>query len=842
MTTTGERGTAGGAGAPGGPRTADRTDRVAPRPGLWARWSVRDLRRRWLQVAAIALVIALGTGTYTGLMSSAEWRRTSYDASYAASDVHDLLVETVEGTTTDGGELRAAIAAVEHPEWIAGVTTALAVPVQVDASTPDEQILVPGRLVGVEVTGPGVEVDRITVVDGRPLAAGDDGQPVVLMDEHFRSARGLPTEGTLRISGDRQVAWVGSALSPRYFLVGAETGALFGSQGFAVLYGSQAWAQEVAGAPGQVTEAGVRLADGVDVEAARAELEAALADGSGSAVQVTPLTEERSYRILYDDIDGDQQLFTIFAGLILVGAAFAAFNLTGRIVESQRREIGVGMALGVPTRFLAVRPLLVALEIALLGVVLGIGVGLAMGVLMGSIIESFFPLPVWEQPFQLGVYARGTLLGIALVLLASVWPVARAVRVDPVDAIRTGPRTTRSGGLAPLVQRLPLPGRSLAQMPLRDVLRAPRRTVLTALGIAAMIATLIGVLGMVDSFLATVDRGEAEILGRSPERVTVTLQTFALADSPEVQAVVDTPGVARAEPGLRIGGTVTSDADSFDVALDVIDLSPDALWAPTPVAGSLQTDEPSLVLSQKAVDDLGVGVGDTVTFRHPLRDGLGYRWVESEVPVGAVHPNPYRFVAYMDIADADLFDLDGIVNLVEVQPEPGTDVEVLRRQLFGLAGVGSVQPVAEIVEVIRDTIAQVLDILVLVQWAVLLLAVLIAFNSSSIGADERAREHATMFAFGVPPRTVLALAVAESAIVGVVATALGVLIGLGLLQWMVSALIPTTLPDLLVTRDVAGTTFATAALLGIVAVALAPVLTLRKLRRMDIPSTLRVVE
>ena len=50
--------------------------------------------------------------------------------------------------------------------------------------------------------------------------------------------------------------------------------------------------------------------------------------------------------MLYDDIDNDQKFFTIFALLILAGAAFAAFNLIGRIVEAQRREIGVGMSLG----------------------------------------------------------------------------------------------------------------------------------------------------------------------------------------------------------------------------------------------------------------------------------------------------------------------------------------------------------------------------------------------------------------------------------------------------------------------------------------------------------------
>ena len=51
--------------------------------GLWLRWSWRDLRARWLQVLAIALVIALGTGSYAGLSSLTEWRRISTDDAYA---------------------------------------------------------------------------------------------------------------------------------------------------------------------------------------------------------------------------------------------------------------------------------------------------------------------------------------------------------------------------------------------------------------------------------------------------------------------------------------------------------------------------------------------------------------------------------------------------------------------------------------------------------------------------------------------------------------------------------------------------------------------------------------
>ncbi len=49
---------------------------------LWLRWSLRDLRARWVQVCAIAFIIAIGTGLYAGLSSTSQWRRVSYDASY----------------------------------------------------------------------------------------------------------------------------------------------------------------------------------------------------------------------------------------------------------------------------------------------------------------------------------------------------------------------------------------------------------------------------------------------------------------------------------------------------------------------------------------------------------------------------------------------------------------------------------------------------------------------------------------------------------------------------------------------------------------------------------------
>ena len=124
----------------------------------------------------------------------------------------------------------------------------------------------------------------------------------------------------------------------------------------------------------------------------------------------------------------------------------------------------------------------------------------------------------------------------------------------------------------------------------------------------------------------------------------------------------------------------------------------------------------------------------------------------------------------------------------------------------------------------------------------LALALLIAFNSTSISTDERARENATMLAFGVPVRGAVGLAVGESLIIGLLGTLLGIGAGLLVIGWVVNETLPETLPDLGLVVSISGGSILVAALVGVIAVAVAPLLTARRIRRMDLPSTLRVVE
>ena len=148
-------------------------------PLFLLRWSARDLRRRWLQVAAIALIIAIGTGVYSALGSTATWRRQSNDASFAALDMYDLRVKAADGVDAPTGAMLAALERLPDG-MVADAEERLVAPTQVDASTADRTVLVPGRIVGVDLTGEGPHLNRVWVEpgDGRTLTSTDAGTPL----------------------------------------------------------------------------------------------------------------------------------------------------------------------------------------------------------------------------------------------------------------------------------------------------------------------------------------------------------------------------------------------------------------------------------------------------------------------------------------------------------------------------------------------------------------------------------------------------------------------------------------------------------------------------------------
>ena len=592
---------------------------------LKLRWALRNAKSRWVQVVGIALMIAIGTGMFAGLSSVTQWRIVSNEASLELTNIYDTRARLGSESFLPQGALLDIARGVDGVE---AVEERLISSTQVEVATADGPLFVTGRILGVDMTDGGPDVNGVAVLVGRDIAETELGEPVVLLERNFGVYYDLPEEGEIQVGGGDTARYVGHAVSPEYFQV-VEEGALFGQANLAVLFTSLETAQELSGREGLINDLVLTVEPGVareDVEAALlAETAARYPD---TRLQLMRTEEDASYRALTRDPEGDQQFYNVFAFVLFAGAAFAALNFAARLVEAQRREIGTSMALGMKPAAIAVRPLLVGVQIAILGVVFGVGIGWLIGWLMAGVLESFVPIPVFQTPFQTGLFARVAAVGFVLPILAVLWPVLRAVRVKPVGAIRTGHLAARGGGLAPLVGRLPLPGSSLGRMPFRNLLRAPRRALLTLVAFMTILAVLFSVVGMRTTVLDTLAEGDEEQLRGVSDRLIVRLDSFHPLDSPEVSGTIDGVALRFAESGVILNATVHESGgegqadERLAVNVHFVDFE-NGNWKPTASEGALTTGIPGIVLARKAAANLGVSVGDSVMLTHPLRTDSG---------------------------------------------------------------------------------------------------------------------------------------------------------------------------------------------------------------------------
>jgi putative ABC transport system permease protein len=122
-------------------------------------------------------------------------------------------------------------------------------------------------------------------------------------------------------------------------------------------------------------------------------------------------------------------MFTIFAGIALVLSAVGLYAVTAYSVSQRTAEIGVRVALGAQANqvvWLILRRSLVQLAIAL---PIGIAGAFAVGRLLQSVV-------VKTNGRDLLTIAAIALLMVAVSLAACIWPARRAMRLDPVSALR----------------------------------------------------------------------------------------------------------------------------------------------------------------------------------------------------------------------------------------------------------------------------------------------------------------------------------------------------------------------------------------------------------------------
>ena len=146
-----------------------------------------------------------------------------------------------------------------------------------------------------------------------------------------------------------------------------------------------------------------------------------------------PLFEVRTMQQVLDE-DTSQRRFqsfvmSVFAGFALVLASIGLFGVLASLVSQRTQEIGIRMALGAQTKDVLGMVLSEGFRMVALGVIIGVAGGIALSWYLSGL---FFGVSATNP----ATYIEVALLMIVIALVACLLPAWRAVRVNPMVALR----------------------------------------------------------------------------------------------------------------------------------------------------------------------------------------------------------------------------------------------------------------------------------------------------------------------------------------------------------------------------------------------------------------------
>jgi putative ABC transport system permease protein len=575
------------------------------------------------------------------------------------------------------------------------------------------------------------------------------------------------------------------------------------------------------------SDADIRAADGVNVEAVRGRLTAAV----GPQYQVSSSRDVAagSAAAAKTQIGYLQTLLLAMAAASLLVGAFLIANTFSMVVASRTREIAVLRAAGATGRQVLGSILVEALLVGALASAAGTALGVAVAAGLRSLLAAFgTQLPNGPLAVDAATLAGSALIGVVVTVLAALGPARRASRVSPLAALRSsaapmgGGRAravaglvavalggtalvtaVRSGSIAlfavgsvllltglvlvgpaivaPLTQLLGeslrrgwLPGRLAKE----SAARAPRRTSATAMALAIGLALISFMSVLAASVKDSVASGYRETI--KADYVIESTRNEMLGGVPTAvsERVAALPQVAVASR-LRYGhwkdGEVTS-------ALTAVD--PATLPAVT-----------NLHLIQGRLSDLASG--GIVLAEHIARErhlGLGDTLAMTFARTGLQH---LRIVGLLRDQDADGLSTGYLISLTTFATHYSENVDAsvfvtLADGVDAAAGGSSLRaaladyPTADI----RDqgsavagrlqAIDQVLGMVTVLLLLTVAIATMGIANTLALSMLERTREIGLLRAVGMTRRQLRAMVRSEALLVAALAVLVGLLLGTGL--------------------------------------------------------------
>lgn len=374
---------------------------------------------------------------------------------------------------------------------------------------------------------------------------------------------------------------------------------------YAFAYGVEDLLKDLMG--GQYNQICVTTEDALSPAAFRREADQALGD---KVVNILSLKDNTQASFLMEMRDNLAPILRIFPVLFFLCAVLMMVSTMNRLVESARMDIGTFKALGYSDGTILWYYLLHAVLVVAVGFPIGAWAGKYVCALIVAAVATGCDLPPYTVVHDFAAW--GQALGITvLCCVGSAFLVARSLlKESPAQCMRPKPPKAAK---TVLLERLPALWRRLGfsqKYIIRGTLRNKVRMFTCIFGIAFCMALVFLAFALQDS----VNR-YADALASRQNRYDLMAALDMSVTRAQYERLTADAGVEEAELEMSTAGWLyTADqcaTAAITVAEDVVDLKRYDPYADGPIT----LPEDGLVLEEALAEDLGVGVGDTLSLR-----------------------------------------------------------------------------------------------------------------------------------------------------------------------------------------------------------------------------------
>jgi putative ABC transport system permease protein len=724
---------------------------------------LRDMWRLRVQAVAVVLVLACGLSIYVmaiGMYASLERTRADY---YTRNRMADLAVSLVRAPNR-------IVSALADAPGVAVVETRIAGYALLDLPGVVEPVS--ARLVSLPEHGR-PRVNDLTLVSGRWPDPAHNNE--VLLNQAFADATrlGPGSEIAATMHGRRErLTVVGVANSPEFVFVAAP-GELFPQpERFGVVWMGREALGRAYDLDGAFNEAVFLLARDADERVARNAVDALLA--SYGAAGAHGRDRMISDRFLTEELRQLATMATFLPTLFLLVAAFLVNVSLGRVIATERANIGLLKAFGFSDAAVGAHYAKSALLLAAIAATLGSAAGVMLGHWTARVYQEYYHFPRLDFSAPLSTYAGAWTAGLLAAGAGAAVAVWRAMRLPPAAALAPPRPPVFVTGRGPFSQL----GASLdakSRIILRRIVRFPRRAGTTVAGVALAVALLV----VARTMPAAMDH-MLDVHFGAANRQDVTLTFVEPRQSGVMHEIERLPGVLSAEP-FRIDEVEFSNAQ-WQVREAIFGVTEggrlnrvlDRDGTPIPARSD------GVLLARALAERLHVAPGDSVR----VQQTRGSQRAHMVRVAGIVDPI-IGSSAYMQLeALSRLMTEPGRISgaYVSLDETQYVDFNAALKETPALAGASFLRAAETSMRRSFDEAVGVMNLIYAAFAGIM--AAGVAFSAARVTLAEQERDLATLRVLGLTRSEVSYILIGEILALSIAAMPLGLVTGLGLARWL----------------------------------------------------------